>query len=105
FIGCSTTDECCRTVEIEIRSPSYEDVRADIYGKMRPGVPKVSDLPPDASKKIRARRAQQLAELHRREEAFAAPAELPVAALRAAKEPPARAGDVHPASPAQAAES
>ena len=27
------------------------------------------DLPPDASQKIRARRAQQLAELHRREEA------------------------------------
>ncbi|CAE7204861.1 unnamed protein product [Symbiodinium sp. CCMP2456] len=99
-------DESPRPKKVRHRGRlTREDVRADIYGKMRPGVPKVSDLPPDASKKIRARRAQQLAELHRREEAFTAPAELPVAALRAAKEAPARAGDAHAASPAQAAES
>ncbi|CAE7258248.1 unnamed protein product, partial [Symbiodinium natans] len=68
--------------------PTREDVRADIYGKMRPGVPSAADLPPDASKKIRARRAEKLAEQHRRGEAFATPGQLPVAGFRAAKEAP-----------------
>lgn len=58
-----------------------EDVRADIYGKLRPGVPIGADIPSDVPEKLRARRVFQGAKAGR--EAAPAVPKLPVLGLQA----------------------
>ncbi|CAK8990102.1 unnamed protein product [Durusdinium trenchii] len=58
-----------------------EDVRAEIYGKLRPGVPVGADLPTDVTQKLRARRAFERSR-GQREVARTVP-KLPVLGLKA----------------------
>eukprot|EP00434_Breviolum_minutum_P044255 symbB.v1.2.039508.t1/scaffold6615.1/size16699/1 len=68
-----------------------EDVRAEIYGKLRPGVPVGAELPLDVTKQLRARRILERSKIRR--EASSPVPKLPVLGLQASPSSGSKTGD------------